>query len=220
MFIVCDKMLYMRMIGYIRVSTNEQELSVEAQRKRLLYEADVRGWQLRVLIDKGHSGAKPPMQRPALRQALTLMQEGAAQGLVVTKLDRIARSLADVSNMLATSSEQGWNLVALDLGIDTCTPEGQLMAGIMASIAQWERARIRERIIEALAITRANGTTLGAPKRYDNDVAKSVVAMRDEGMQWGAIAMALASVGVTTKANAQLSSSQLRSLYARAMSNE
>jgi len=203
------------MIGYIRVSTNEQALSVEAQRKRLEFEAEVRGWTMRVLVDEGVSGAKAPPSRPALGEALTLLKSGAAQGIVVTKLDRIARSLADVSNMLASSKEEGWSLVALDLGIDTLTPEGQLIAGIMASIAQWERARIRERIMEALEITKAKGTRLGAPPRYNEDVARDVAYLRDTGLTWGEVAEVMRERGVTTKSGNALSVPQMRALYAR-----
>lgn len=206
----------MNVIGYIRVSTREQGLSIEAQRKRLNLEAELRGWSMRVIVDEGQSGAKAPSERPGLREALGLLKSGAAHGIVVTKLDRIARSLADVSHMLAQSNEEKWNLIALDLGIDTSTPEGQLIAGIMASIAQWERARIRERIIEALAITRENGTRLGAPHRYNDDIAREVKHHRDAGLKWGEVAEVMSERGVRTKAGNALDVPQLRSLYARA----
>ena len=206
----------MRVIGYIRVSTNEQALSIEAQKQRLEIEAQLRGWSLRILIDEGVSGARAPMQRPALSSAMEMLESGEAQAIAVTKLDRIARSLSDISRLLDLSKEQKWGLIALDLGVDTSTPEGQLIVGILGSIAQWERARIQERIIEALAIAKQQGKRLGARPRYDDETAALVRDKRAAGETWESISLELEQRGVTTKAGARLSHSQLRSLEQRA----
>jgi DNA invertase Pin-like site-specific DNA recombinase len=205
----------MRVIGYIRVSTQEQALSIEAQRKRLESEAEFRGWALRIIIDEGQSGAKRPSERPGLREALDALGTGEAQAIAVTKLDRIARSLADVSVLLDTASTEGWALIALDLGIDTSTPEGALVVGIMASIAQWERARIRERIKEALAITREQGTRLGAPLRYDDEVGALIHTLRSEGNTWTQVATALSRDGITTKGGSPLAPAAMRTILRR-----
>ena len=209
-------MTLMRMIGYIRVSTFEQGLSIEAQKARLELEAQLRGWSLRICVDEGKSGALPPAQRPALSAALEALRTGEAQGIAVAKLDRMARSLSDMSLLLERSKTEGWGLVALDLGIDTSTPEGQMIVGIMASIAQWERARLRERIIEALAIKKASGDKLGAPVRYDENVVKRVCELRSAGETWQAISSTLHSEGVQTKRALPLSIAQVRALHARA----
>lgn len=205
----------MRIIGYIRVSTQDQGLSIEAQRKRLEFEAEVRGWSLKIITDEGQSGAKRPSERPGLSAALRALHTGEAQGIAVAKLDRIARSVADVANLLDTAASEGWALIALDLGIDTSTHEGALVVGIMASIAQWERARIRERIIEALAITRERGTRLGAPERYGIDVAERIDAMRNSGMTWAGVSTALHEEGITTKAGNALAPPALREIMKR-----
>jgi DNA invertase Pin-like site-specific DNA recombinase len=205
----------MRIIGYIRVSTTEQGLSIEAQQKRLEMEAQLRGWSLKLMIDEGQSGAKKPSERPALCEALRMLAAGEAQGIAVTKLDRIARSVADVATLLDTARTEGWSLIALDLGIDTASHEGQLVAGIMASIAQWERARIRERIREALAITRDKGTRLGTPPRYDNSVAQRILELRECGMTWQQVGSELARDGIVTKAGKELTPATLRSILKR-----
>lgn len=205
----------MRVIGYIRVSTQDQGLSIEAQRKRLEFEAESRGWSMKIIVDEGQSGAKRPSERPGLSEALRALHTGEAQGIAVAKLDRIARSVLDVAGLLDTAREEGWALVALDLGIDTSTHEGALVVGIMASIAQWERARIRERIIEALAITRDKGTRLGAPERYGIEVSDRIVAMRSEGMTWAGVSAALHAEGVATKAGTPLAPPALRAIVKR-----
>lgn len=206
----------MRVIGYIRVSTGDQALSIEAQKKRLEMEANLRGWSLRILVDEGVSGARTPMQRPALSSAMRMLSTGEAQGIAVTKLDRMARSLSDIARLLELSREEGWGLIALDLGVDTSTAEGQLIVGILGSIAQWERARIQERIIEALEIAKQKGVRLGAPARYSDETAAYVMQQRSEGVTWEEIAHTLEQQGIVTKAGKRLSHSQLRTLAIRA----
>jgi DNA invertase Pin-like site-specific DNA recombinase len=205
----------MRVIGYIRVSTNEQALSVEAQRQRLELEAELRGWSIKFIVDEGVSGARAPSERIGLSEAMGMLASGEANAIAVTKLDRIARSLADISRLLELSKEQEWGLIALDLGVDTSTPEGQLIVGILGAIAQWERARIQERITEALAIAKQNGKTLGRPPRYGAETAERVREMREAGATWEAISLTLAAAGVRTRSGTQLSHSQLRSLVRR-----
>jgi DNA invertase Pin-like site-specific DNA recombinase len=185
-------------------------LSIEAQTKRLEIEAQMQGWRMQILVDEGHSGAKSPLERPSLYKALQLVEAGVAEGIVVTKLDRIARSLIDLMSLLEQSKRGGWNLVALDLGINTGTPEGRLVAGIMGSIAEWERARISERITEALAAAKERGTHVGAPRRYSAEVQQRAQQMRAEGSSYAAIARALESEGATAKSGARLSSTQVR----------
>ena len=144
-----------------------------------------------------------------------MLRTGAAQCLMVSKLDRLARSMADVSYMLGLATQQGWSLVALDLGVDTTTAEGRLVVGIMASIAEWEHARISERITEGLQEAKARGAVLGAKQRYSNAVAADVYDMRTCEHAWKDISTTLAYEGVLTKAGKPLSGAQLSLLYKR-----
>lgn len=202
----------MRMIGYVRVSTNDQGLSIEAQTQRLEIEAKINGWRMQVLVDEGQSGAKSPLQRPALAKALDLIEQGVVEGIVVTKLDRIARSMFDLVTLLEESKRGGWSLVALDLGINTGTPEGRLVAGIMGSIAEWERARISERIVEALAAAKLRGTKVGAPRHYPAEARNIAIELKQRGLNNTQIARALAEAGVLTKSGNLLSTTQVRRL--------
>jgi len=92
-----------------------------------------------------------------LAKALADLATGKAQGLVVSKLDRLSRSLLDFAALLASAQREGWTLCALDTGIDMATPSGEFMAGVMASAAQWERKIIGVRTREGLAAKRAQG---------------------------------------------------------------
>src|ERR1035437_1326039 len=137
-----------RAVGYRRVSTVEQADSgagLAAQQLIIEAEAARRGWVLvEVHTDEAASG-KSLVGRVALEAAITAVESGRADVLVVAKLDRLSRSLLDFANLMARAQTKGWNLVALDLGIDLSTPAGEFLASVMASAAQWERRIIGQR---------------------------------------------------------------------------
>jgi DNA invertase Pin-like site-specific DNA recombinase len=91
-----------------------------------------------------------------------------------------------------------WAPVVLDLGVDTTTPAGELVASVMVSVAQWERRAIGQRTKEALAAKKAQGATLGRPRQLPDAVRKRIVRMRQGGMTLRAIAEALNSKDVPT----------------------
>ncbi|MGF7120201.1 recombinase family protein [Rhodococcus sp. BE178] len=179
------------MLGYVRVSTDEQArsgLGLEAQESALKAEAERRGWELTILRDEGASGKQV---NPGLRKALEQLASGLADGLVVAKMDRISRSLLHAVEILDTAKAQGWALVVLDLGVDLTTPAGRALAGTMAVFAEFERELIRERTRAAAAAAKARGTKLGRPSQIPTPVARRIVEMRETGLSYGAIARAL-----------------------------
>src|SRR5665811_1911797 len=125
-----------RAVGYRRVSTTEQADSgagLAAQQTIIEAEASRRGWVLvEVLTDEAASG-KSLVGRSALEAAIAAVESGQAEVLVVAKLDRLSRSLLDFASLMARAQNKGWNLVALDLGIDLSTPAGEFLASVMAS---------------------------------------------------------------------------------------
>lgn len=194
----------MEVIGYCRVSTEEQAssgLGLEAQRAHISSEAAHRGWNVRWLVDEGYSAKT--MKRPALTTALASLAGHEADALVVAKLDRLSRSVVDFSNTLATAKKQGWAVVLLDLGVDTATPNGKLVAGLMAQIAEWERELIGQRTREALAAAKARGQRLGRPRCTPDEVVAQVVALDAEGMSLRAIARTLTAASVPTTRGAE-----------------
>ena len=154
-------------VGYIRVSTSEQADSgagLEAQRAAITAEAERRGWELvHVFEDAGASG-NSMNGRAGLQEALEAVDRGEAQALVVAKLDRLSRSLLDFAALMEQARKRGWNLIALDLGVDTSTPSGEMMASVLATFAQFERRLIGQRTKDALAVKRAQGVRLGRPR--------------------------------------------------------
>ncbi len=190
-----------RAIAYLRVSTAEQADSgagLAAQRASVEAEAQRRGWVLtEVFVDAAASG-KALTGREALARALDAVTNGQAEVLVVAKLDRLPRSLLDFAEIMRWAQSEGWNLVALDLGIDLSTPAGEFLASVMASAAQWERRIIGQRTKEALAARKASGVRLGRPRLVPDDVAQQVVAERAAGRTLAAIADGLMVDNVPT----------------------
>jgi DNA invertase Pin-like site-specific DNA recombinase len=178
------------MVGYVRVSTEEQAssgLGLEAQRKAIRQAAEHRGWTLgRIHEDAGLSGKS--LERPGLEAALSDVSTGKADGLVVAKLDRLSRSLLDFASLMERSRRERWALVALDLALDTSTPQGELMCAVLASFAQFERRLIGERTKAGLAVKRSQGVKLGRERTIPDDVYRRILAMRDDGLSFRTIA--------------------------------
>ncbi|MEZ0494627.1 recombinase family protein [Kineococcus sp. TBRC 1896] len=188
-----------RALGYLRVSTEEQASSgagLAAQRAALEAEAQRRGWDLELVEDAGYSAKN--LNRPALTEALTRLDAHRADVLMVTKLDRLSRSVHDFTGLLDRAQRRGWSLVCLDLGVDTTTPAGELQAHVVASMAHYERRLIGQRTKDALAAKKAAGVRLGRPQSLPLEVVRRVVAARDGGATWQSIADALVADGVPT----------------------
>ena len=186
-------------VGYVRVSTDEQSTSgagLAAQRRAIEDECARRGWTLARIEEDVASGAK--LDRPGLNAALEAVANGEVEGLVVAKLDRLSRSVAQFANLLERFRSKGWGLVILDLGIDTTTVMGEAMATMAATFAQMERRRIGERTREALAVKRAQGIRLGRPPTLADAVVERITAERERGRTLAAIAGSLNEDGVAT----------------------
>lgn len=138
-------------IGYARVSTEGQHL--DAQQDALRGAGCERVWAEIV------SGAQ--RQRPALERLLDQLRPGDV--VVVTKYDRLARSLLDLLAIVESIRARGGGFRSLAEDIDTTTPAGRLVFHVFASIAQFERERLAERTREGLAAARRRGRVGGRP---------------------------------------------------------
>jgi DNA invertase Pin-like site-specific DNA recombinase len=110
-----DKPAKALMFGYTRCSTEDQVESrngLEAQRAAIDAAAECRGWAIEHFADEGKSGK---YVNTHLREALELLACGQGNGLVVTKLDRLARSVIHASEIIERANQQGWSLVVLDM---------------------------------------------------------------------------------------------------------
>src|SRR3954454_17807549 len=183
----------LRVLAYVRVSTTEQADSragLRAQRQAISAEAERRGWTiLDAIEDAGYSARD--LKRPGVQTALETLRRGDADALVVSKLDRLSRSLLDFSGLMATAQKQSWGLVALDCNVDTSTPAGEAMASILATFAQFERRLIGQRTREALAIKKAEGVRLGRPRSLPDKIVRRIDREHAQGRTLRAIAAAL-----------------------------
>jgi DNA invertase Pin-like site-specific DNA recombinase len=191
----------MRYIAYLRVSTNRQSESgagIEAQRTAILAEAQRRGWNLADVhfIEEAASGKNA--RRPGLELAREALAKGKASALVVSKMDRLSRSLLDFASIMAEAQRQGWALIALDCPADPSTPTGEAVASIMATFAQLERRVIGERTRDALAEKRAAGVRLGRPLSLPASIRKRIASERKAGRSLAAIAEMLNEEQVPT----------------------
>ncbi len=191
----------MKVVGYIRVSTDEQADSgagLEAQRAAITMEAQRRGFELVSIHEDAGVSGKALSGRPGLTQALAAVDEGQAGALIVAKLDRLSRSLLDFSLLMAQSRRRGWALIALDIAVDTSTPSGEMLANVLAVFAQFERRLIGQRTREALAVKRSQGVQLGRSRTLPDAVRARIVAERRSGSSLSAIAAKLNAEGVPT----------------------
>ena len=146
---------------YARVSTLDQE--PENQLAELRRYVAARDWVPIEYVDQGVSGAKD--RRPALDRLVADARRRQVDTVVVWRLDRLGRSLKHLVTLLDEFHAVGVGFVSLGEGIDLHTPAGRLQLHILAALAEFERARIAERVAAGLARARQNGTRLGRPEK-------------------------------------------------------
>lgn len=164
------------LIGYARTSTLEQVAGYSAQVKEL----EAAGCK-KVFKEQVSSVAS----RPKLAQALDDLREGDV--LVVTKLDRLARSVRNLMEIVDTVSAKGAALKILAMNLDTGTPTGRLMLGVLGSVAQFEREIMLERQREGIAKAKAEQKYKGR-KPTAKARADEVMALSTQGL--GAVEIA------------------------------
>jgi len=190
-----------RAIGYVRVSTDEQHASgggLAAQRAAITSECERRGWMLIKIVGEDAGASSTTLHRAGLQRALEDLDAGRAGVLVVAKLDRLSRSVSQGAQVMERAQRRGWSLVALDFGLDTTTPAGEMVANVILSTAQYERRLIGQRTRDALAAKRAAGVRLGRPQVLPDYVVRRIVAERAAGRSLRAIAAVLMDDGVRT----------------------
>jgi DNA invertase Pin-like site-specific DNA recombinase len=150
--------------GYARVSTSEQETSLQID---ALHAAGITS-----IFEENCSGVGP---RPRLREAIETL--GAGDVLVVWKIDRIARSLGDLLSILAKLKRAGAAIRSLTEPIDTSSPIGVFTVQILGAVAELERSIIRERVMAGQAAAKARGKRWGAPRHMDTKSERQLVTM-------------------------------------------
>lgn len=209
-------------IVYCRVSTSgqaEEGVSIDGQEDRLLGFARVMDIEVvEVIKDAGVSARS--LERPGLQRALAMVEEGVANAVLISKLDRLTRSVKDLAHLIEKYF-MGDEVALISLGesVDTRTAGGRLVLHVLGSVAEWERSVVAERTREALAHLRRRGVAMGgAPlgKKYGDvvdehghrvverveeelRVVQRIHELRAAGRSLRAIATTLTTEGVKTK---------------------
>lgn len=159
------------LIGYARVSTDQQRLDAQI-------DSLTRAGAARIFAEQAGGTAR---QRPELARLLEHLRPGDV--VVVTKYDRLARSLRELLDIVQAIGDRGAGFRALAEEIDTTTPAGRLVFHVFASIAQFERERIAERTREGLEAARRRGRVGGRPPALSPAQKAEVRRMRDEELR-------------------------------------
>ncbi|MGO4572893.1 recombinase family protein [Microvirga sp. 2TAF3] len=167
------------LIGYARTSTLEQEAGLEAQLR------DLRALGCEKLFHERTSSVGP---RPVLEHALDFAREGDV--LVVTKLDRLARSVPHMWEIMQTLQAKGVAVRIINMGIDSSTPTGKLMLNVLGGVAQFEREMMLERQREGIAKAKGAGKYKGR-KPTARAKASEIKALKQQGLSMGEIAVRL-----------------------------
>lgn len=203
-------------VGYVRCSTEEQNLGPEAQREALARWCAANGARLvAVHEDAGVSGAMPLDKRPALLAAVDAVAAHGAGVLLVAKRDRLARDVVVAAMVERLAERHGARVLAADGAGNGVGPEAMLLRGIVDVFAQYERALIRARTKAALGVKRARGERTGGLVPYGfhlaadgvhlerNEAEQAVVALarslRADGWTLRAIAGELAARGIVPR---------------------
>jgi DNA invertase Pin-like site-specific DNA recombinase len=207
-----------KVVGYVRVSTQEQgdsKAGLDAQVNAIERECEHHNWQLMQIYQDIASGSSRD-KRPQLKAALASISAGEAETLMVSKLDRLSRSVADFGAIIEEARRGGWTLVIIDLGVDLATPAGEMVASIMAVLAQWERRVISQRTRDALAARKRGGTRLGRPVGIDPDIEGMIITLRNSGKGLRAVATELNRLSIpTSQGGATWHASSVRAILLR-----
>ncbi|WP_419837367.1 recombinase family protein [Candidatus Poriferisodalis sp.] len=191
-----------RVISYARVSTGAQAasgLSIDAQHRAVADMAAVRGWRVVERVnDEAVSGSVPVDERPGLGTALVQLEQGEADMLVATRVDRLARETLATLQLFDRAERLGWELITLDAPEGTKTHDGRLLVGILAVIAAHEAGSARARTVAALQTARRNGTRLGRPSNQPEEARALAKQLHAEGYSLREIAAALEVAGILT----------------------
>lgn len=174
------------LIGYARVSTIEQSADLQLD---ALHAAGVE----QVFTDEGVSGSVS--SRPELDKCLAHLREGDT--LVVWRLDRLARSLRNLLELVESLSARGVHLRSLTEAIDTSSASGRLVLSVFGALAEFERALIIERTQAGLAAARTRGAKIGRPSAMNTGQVEQAKTLVSAGHRVGDVARTL-GVGRST----------------------
>ena len=205
-----------RAVAYVRVSSEQQAesgLSLEHQQEKCRALATLHEYDLvDVIVDAGESAAS--LDRPGMARVLAMVDARQVEAVLIAKLDRITRSVRDLSDLLDRFSRRHVALVSASESLNTETAAGRMVVRLLAVVSEWEREAIGERTADALKAKRRRGERYGA-LAYGSQVASDgrrldvhhaerqmilyAYELRDAGLPWREIAERLNAEGYQTR---------------------
>lgn len=167
------------LIGYMRVSTDTERQNTNLQKDALLKA----GVDQRNIFEDRTSGAKD--KRPGLDKALEFLQSGDC--LVVWKLDRLGRSLTHLLDIVSRLQKKGIGFKSITEQMDTTTAHGEFLFNVFGSLAQYERALIKERVVAGLEAAKRRGRIGGRPKVISEEKMEAILEDLKSGTSKAAI---------------------------------
>ena len=177
----------MRHLGYTRVSTASQDAQLQLD---ALVDSGV---QKRDVFSDVTSGSRAAIERPGMKRLLDYVEPGDT--VVVWRIDRLGRSLIDVLNTVNLLRDKGVKIRSLSDGIDPETTSGRLMLGMLATLAEYERELITERVNAGIAAAKQSGTRFGRPPVDPTVIAEKLEIAQDARRKGRTAAEAASLVG-------------------------
>jgi len=219
----------MKAVGYVRVSTDEQAksgLGLEAQIAKIKAYAELFDIELtEIIADEGISGKT--LERDGFKKAIKMLKDKKAEGMVIAKLDRLTRNVADLGTLVSTVFDKA-ELYSVSEQINTKNAAGRLVLNVLVSVAQWERETICERTKDALQAKKARGEKTGGNvpfgfnvingKLVKNEEEQSIINeiknLKNKGLSLRKIAGILNEKGIVTKNGKTWTATQIQRIAA------
>lgn len=227
----------MKVIAYCRVSTTKQDdegVSLDMQRERLINYCQALDLELVDIVQEAAS-AKSIKKRPIFCDVRERLIAGEADALLVFKLDRLTRSVRDLSTLLEEDIKpKRYTLISVNESIDTESAVGRMFISIIITIAQWEREAIAERTTAALRHKLSKGEKIGGdcpygfqvvvesgvkhlePCEYEQDNISTMQRLRSEQFSYYKIAKRLNEFGIKNRAGGTWQTGQIKRILTRA----
>ena len=150
-------------VAYVRVSSDKQAdfgVSLEVQTTKAKAMATLQGAELvDIIVDGGASGKT--LDRPGMKTLIQLVEAKKINAVIVTKLDRLTRSVKDLAELLELFTRRSVSLISVAESLDTATPAGRFVINLLIAIAQWEREEIASRTRSAMRFKKSKGERVG-----------------------------------------------------------
>jgi site-specific DNA recombinase len=191
---------------YARVSTQLQVndgVSLDVQERTMVNAAEFHGFESWELVREEGKSGKSITGRPALTDALGRLKRKEVDALIVTRIDRLARSTTDFLDIVDRANKEGWRLIMLDLNLDTSTYQGRFVVTVMSALAEMERGIIAARQKDVHKDRRDRGIVwgvdMGPKNKTPAEVKERILSERNSGRPYGKIADGLNSDEIPTQ---------------------